>query len=228
MKSKILSLTACLVACAAAAVAAGAEDAPWQRVMDVAGKAESRQQGATAWKPLIKGLILKKGTKLRTSSQGAIQMGFDPSFHAGARLMPNSRAVVLSEKPLRIFLEEGSLLLLCENEVMPPIENSAKRAAAGEPIFVSTPQASVELRAGGFGITTDKQGTVIRVYSESLRWSARPPKKGQALRNGYEGFRYDVDISGSEDSRRMIFTDYVPWQEWMKNFMEMRDDALSP
>jgi hypothetical protein len=197
-------------------------------VGDVAGKAESRQAGAAAWKPLAKGLILKKGTKLRTSSRGAIQMGLDPSFHAGARLMPSSRAVVLSEKPLRIFLEEGGLLLLCENEVQPPIENSAKRAAAGEAIFVSTPHAAVELRAGGFGVTTDRQGTVIRVYSESLKWSTRPPKKNEALRNGYEGFRYDVSATGSENSRRMIYEDYVPWQEWMKNFMEMRDDALLP
>ncbi len=206
-----------------------AEGLPWQRVMAVSGKAEHRRPGAAAWRPLTKGLLLKKGTKLRTSEKSTVQIGLDSSFHAGAQLTPKSLLIVLSENPLKVYLEKGSVFFLCENEVQPPIENSVKRAAAGDVIFISTPHLTIQLHSGGFGVTTSEKGTLLSVYSESVRWAPRPTKGRDAFQRGEEGFGYWIKAhETAAAARRMHYDDYLSWQEWMKNFMELRDDALMP
>lgn len=183
--------------------------------------------GRLAQRKLLPNTFLEKGTVLKTGSNSFVQMALSEGLEAGMKVEPHSRLDLLGLSPPRVFLKQGTLLVLRDREILEeaggPVSGGGERPFAPA-LRVLTRDGWVETRYGGCQIQVSERGTAVRVFDGEAAVSASFGKgeKPFAVREGFKCFL------GSKKPPvfpfRMGFEDYARWEVWMREFYEKRDD----
>ena len=188
--------------------AAPLADAAPYLVLESAGQAEMFDAAQNRWQTLPPESALKKGDKIRTGSDGSVELAGDPSFENVFHVGPGSQVTLLHQRPLRIALDQGSLWMINET----PLE-----------VRILTREFLVSIREGGCAVDISSGTGVLKVFGESVQVFEK------AL-SGYsdwplaveEGFRF---VSGKAE--RMDYSDYAEWQVWYKKNDARKDKHVS-
>lgn len=213
----VLAGAALVLGVSAAAPCAFAE-IQYAKIIEASGSARIYRPPA-APQALTVPFALKKGQKIVTPEKTEVEIAFNEDFSAVAHLTERSRLGVMSEKSFLFFLEHGGLFLLRE-------DGNVQRSM---PVTVVTPELQVEIEQGGCWIDVSKRGTRVKVFGDQVKVSRLTRRNGTAksARRVDEGFQVFATTADSERNwhvSRLVYTDYDPWQSWVKKAYERKDD----
>jgi hypothetical protein len=191
-----------------------AQDAMY-RVVETEGRAEF-SDAPGRWVPLVKGMGVVAGTKLRTGKESFADLVRDAYFENSMRVGPSSSVSFLNAHPVRLSLDEGVLYLLKE-------EYRFLSPDTGTPsgIRILTRDFLVELREGGCRLESSDEGAVLKVFSETVG----------VQRKALQGYSETVEaveegllfrLSGR---MRMEYPHYEDWRTWYRKNDERKDKA---
>ena len=209
-----------LVVCLFVSFLSGALSAEgsYPKVRSVAGSVQVLEPSGRWWRPLLKEAIFRKGSAVRTGTDGAVEIAFDDHLNDILRLGPDSRMNFLNPKDasIHLLLERGRLFVLRERE----------EPSQAAPLTVLTRHFLVEMRLGGCGLETSERRTAVRVFSESLQvLDLNRDHPRSTPRVIAEGLKYFSGVSAVPAViRRMAYADYGEWRLWMKEMYTAQDD----
>lgn len=182
-----------------------AQETPAAKVLDVSGQAEFMLPTWRRWEPLHKETALQKGAKVRTGRKGSAHLVFDENLATVVKLDKSSQMVL--GHGMKISLEKGRLFIMREEGALGLFE-------------IRTRRLKVRMARGGCIIDCTKKGALVRVYGDDVL------SADGTIKEGYK-FWKPADKKKSASRKRMVYTDYVVWQAWTRQWYEMRDDFFA-
>lgn len=184
------------------------------RVIGVSGPVEWLEPVTKQPRPLKERDELPAGSVVRTGEKAEVDLASDPHLESVLRIGPRTQVTFLSNFPLRLALDEGSLFILKEEQ-----RYVNRDAGLSQEVRVLTRDFLVSVRQGGCVLEQSGGGTALKAFSEEVQVY---PKTGGAFAQTplavEEGYRYTA--SGLQ---RLTFSDYEAWRDWYRRNDERRD-----
>ncbi|OGW83226.1 MAG: hypothetical protein A3C47_02005 [Omnitrophica bacterium RIFCSPHIGHO2_02_FULL_51_18] len=214
-----LSISGFIFLFAACAAPLNALEIEYAKVFDVTGSVKFAGFKSGRWQPLLRNLLLKSGTRVKTGNQSSVQIKLNRDFTGVLKLSPNSYLELKNEPPNKIYLEKGDLFVICE------ADTEAAPAAGSGALQVSTKDLLMEIRQGGCIISVSDRGTWLKVFQEKVEaahvLADRTKTKTWTV---HEGYQLHAKSSGAHTSlKRMQYENYDAWQVWIRGWYDHKD-----
>ena len=174
-------------------------DIEYWKVVEVSGPVEMKSPLETEWKSFSAPFYLKKGSLLRTGKDAWVDLSLNRQWDSFLRLNGDSELEFPENPPNAVRLKKGSLFVLMEGE------------SAADTLHIFSSGISARLLLGGLAVAASETGATFKVFSESVDLV----ESARTLEEGWEW------TAGG--TRRMEFSDYTDWQQWVRKSYERKD-----
>ena len=186
----------------------GARASSQVKVIYAEGRAEFLASGATNWKDVTEGLVLRSGDSVKTYNNSTVELAFDRGKRNIVNIKSNTHVVIKLHKSERIELVNGEVFALV-------------KSLPGRSRFeIRTPTAVTGARGTGWGANANKSRTIVKAY-EKDSYAKGLDKDGNVLKDNMtvkEGNETTVKRFEKPSKLKKISKgDYKKWRRWKKN-----------
>lgn len=194
-----------------------AADLKYMKVVQVQGKAKSKVVG-DGWRPLTEGFV-RNGEVISVDSDSGVNIALDEKFNSILKVSEDSKVSALNP-PKKIYVEKGDLFVLREEDI-----DRDRDGRRSDMLDILTKDGLVQVGTGGFVVSVEPQATIICAFGEEVVVFpfARAGETPQRIMLE-EGMKIKIQKNGPTAQKRMTFEDYGPWQTWVRDVYEQKDD----